>query len=129
MQHRNEHREVGDEEFMSLARDEAKARMLRKIMQNLSRGNEGDPLTEMARDVMSGRKGIREAIREAPQDESLLVRFETFQQRWDSLSESDRLAAEREARSYLEEQRQEIVTEREASQRASSTPPRHSARR
>ncbi|MCF3177203.1 hypothetical protein IPZ61_28290 [Streptomyces sioyaensis] len=114
---------------MVLTKDEAKARMLRKMMQNLSQGSSGDPLTELAKDVLTGRKGIREAIQEVPQDESLVTKFETFQQRWDAMSESDRLAAEREAGNYLEEQRQEIVAERDTARQANATPPRHSARR
>jgi hypothetical protein len=120
-------REVGDEEFMSLAKDEAKARMLRKMMQNLAKGDAGDPLTELAKDVMSGRQGIREAIQNAPQDESLAAKFESFQQGWDAMSETDRLNAEREGAKYLQEQRQEITAERELAERTRTTPPRHSA--
>ncbi|MFJ6750750.1 hypothetical protein ACIQNI_21570 [Streptomyces sp. NPDC091266] len=127
MQHDMPPREVGDEEFMSLAKDEAKARMLRKMMKNLAKGESGDPLTELAKDVMSGRQGIREALNNAPQDESLAVRFETFQQRWDAMSEADRLDAEREGAKYLQEQRQEITAEREMAERKQTTPPRHSA--
>ncbi|MFJ8674231.1 hypothetical protein [Streptomyces sp. NPDC093589] len=127
MQHDMPPREVGDEEFMSLAKDEAKARMLRKMMKNLTKGESGDPLTELAKDVMSGRQGIREALNNAPQDESLAVRFETFQQRWDAMSEADRLDAEREGAKYLQEQRQEITAEREMAERKRTTPPRHSA--
>ncbi|ARF55779.1 hypothetical protein [Streptomyces gilvosporeus] len=128
MQNGSEPREVGDVEFMGLARDEAKARMLRKIMQNLSKGDADDPLTELARDVMSGRRGIREALDTMPRDESLDTRFDAFQQRWDAMSESDRLAAERESTAYLAEQHREIRAEREAAGHTGTTPPRHRAR-
>ncbi|MFE1763574.1 hypothetical protein ACFW81_05065 [Streptomyces angustmyceticus] len=110
---------------MDLAKDEARARMLRKMLKNLAQGDERDPLAEMARGVMSGRQGIREAIDGLPRNESLEVRFDAFQQRWDAMSESERLAAERESSAYLEEQRREIKAEREAAQRSDVTPPRH----
>ncbi|MFG2224038.1 hypothetical protein [Streptomyces sp. NPDC048644] len=121
-------REVGDEEFMSLAKDEAKARMLRKMMQNLAEGDTKDPLTQLARDVMSGRSSIQDAVRDAPQDESLVLRFESFQGSWDTMSENDKWTAERAANAYLDEQRREIVAERDTAARTGTTPPRHSAR-
>ncbi|MFF3748489.1 hypothetical protein [Streptomyces kronopolitis] len=115
-------REVGDAEFMGLAKDEARARLLRKMMKNLAQGDDGDPLAAMARDVMSGRRGIREAIDGLPRNESLEARFDTFQQRWDAMSESERLAAERESSQYLDEQRREIRAERESAGRPNAAP-------
>lgn len=125
MQSSQNEREVGDAEFMGLAKDEARARMLRKMLKNLAQGGGRDPLAAMARDVMSGRRGIREAIDGLPRSESLEVRFETFQQRWDAMSESERLAAERESSQYLDERRREIRAEREAAGRPGAAPPRH----
>ncbi|MGW1372696.1 hypothetical protein ACWD6P_00225 [Streptomyces sp. NPDC002446] len=125
MQSNDHHREVGDAEFMGLAKDEARARMLRKMLKNLAQGDERDPLAAMARDVMSGRRGIRDAIDDLPRNESLEGRFDRFQQRWDAMSESERLAAERQSSQYLDEQRREIMTEREQSGRHGATPPRH----
>ncbi|MFG2094775.1 hypothetical protein [Streptomyces sp. NPDC048612] len=125
MQSNENQREVGDVEFMDLAKDEARARMLRKMLKNLAQGDERDPLAEMARGVMTGRRGIREAIDGLPRDESLEVRFDNFQQRWDAMSESERLAAERESAEFLEEQRREIKAERESAGRWDATPPRH----
>ncbi|WP_328690634.1 hypothetical protein OHT20_09705 [Streptomyces caniferus] len=125
MQFNESQREVGDAEFVGLAKDEARARMLRKMMKNLAEGDERDPLAAMARDVVSGRRGIREAVDGLPRNESLEARFDTFQQRWDAMSESERLAAERESSQYLEEQRREIRAEREAAGHPGAVPPRH----
>ncbi|WP_406481480.1 hypothetical protein [Streptomyces platensis] len=125
MQPNENEREVGDAEFMDLAKDEARARMLRKMLKNLAQGDGGDPLAEMARDVVSGRQGIREAIDGLPRNESLETRFDTFQQRWDAMSESERLAAEREGSQYLDEQRREIQAEREAAAGRHAAPSRH----
>jgi hypothetical protein len=55
--------EVDDAEFLSSTRDQVQARALRKQLQQLAGCEAGGVLQEMAKEVLSGRIGPREALR------------------------------------------------------------------
>ncbi|MEU9503122.1 hypothetical protein [Streptomyces sp. NPDC048196] len=118
---------VGDDEFMSVTRDPAMARVLRKQLEVLADGKGGDVLAEMAREVLSGRMGLREAVRVGAYEEELVQNVGKFQQRWDEMSAEERSQAEKEGARFLEEQRAEIEQERRERARGTQAKSRHSA--
>ncbi|WP_310729172.1 hypothetical protein [Streptomyces sp. N2A] len=117
---------VGDDEFMSVTRDPAMARVLRKQLEALADGKGGDVLAEMAREVLSGRIGLREAVRVGAYEEELVQNVGKFQQKWDEMSAEERSQAEKEGARFLEEQRAEIEQERRERARETQTKSRHS---
>lgn len=103
--------EVGDSEFQSPYRDQAQARALRKQLQQLARGGAGSTLQEMAREILSGRTGLREAMRIPAYAEALGERVRIFRRAWEGMSPEERDRQKSEARRFLEAQRQEIDQE------------------
>ncbi|WP_432000023.1 hypothetical protein [Streptomyces sioyaensis] len=116
---------VGDEEFLPIARDPAMARVLRKQLEVLADGKGGDVLGEMAKEVLSGRIGLREAVRVGAYEEELVRNVEKFQHSWDEMSEEERSNAEKEGAKFLQEQRDEIEQERRARMRGAHDRGRH----
>ncbi|MFE4575246.1 hypothetical protein [Streptomyces chartreusis] len=113
---------VGDEEFISIARDPAMARMLRKQLESLADGKAGAVLTEMAKEVLSGRIGLREAVRVGAYEQELLASAEKFERKWNELSEQEKSQAEAEGARLLREQQDEIDQERREQQEQSARP-------
>ncbi|MEV3861039.1 hypothetical protein AB0J38_42860 [Streptomyces sp. NPDC050095] len=107
---------IGDSDLMSLTGgDQARARALRKSLQKLADDRSpDDPLREMAREVLSGRIGLREASRVPAYSEALGDRMLQGWREYDNLSARERSAQEAAARAYLAEQRAEIEDERRA---------------
>ncbi|MGW7573993.1 hypothetical protein [Streptomyces sp. NPDC054765] len=118
---------VGDDEFVPLTRDPAMARVLRKQLEVLADGKGGQVLAEMAREVLSGRIGLREAVQVGAYEEELVRNVGTFQQKWDEMSAEERAHAEKEGTKFLEEQRAEIEQERRERGRETQAKSRHSA--
>ncbi|MFJ6606824.1 hypothetical protein [Streptomyces lydicus] len=116
---------VGDDEFVPLTRDPAMARMLRKQLEVLADGKGGEVLAEMAREVLSGRIGLREAVQVGAYEEELVRNVGSFQQKWDEMSAEERAHAEKEGTRFLQEQRAEIEQERRG--REAQAKSRHSA--
>jgi hypothetical protein len=107
--------EVGDEEFIAIARDPARARALRETLRKLARagGGSGDgALREMAREVLAGRVGLREAMQVGPYREALRERAGAGARAYEDMSAAERAAAEAEGRRRLEAYREEIDRER-----------------
>jgi hypothetical protein len=99
--------------------DQARARSLRKALQKLADDRApDDPLREMAREVLSGRTGLREAARVPSYAEALGDRMVQGFREYDRLSLDERVNQEAAARAYLAEQAAEIDEER-AGRRAS----------
>ncbi|QNS03769.1 hypothetical protein [Streptomyces xanthii] len=109
-----EERRIGDADLMDITRgDQARARSLRKSLQRLAEGlAPGDPLRDMAREVLSGRIGLREAARVPAYSEALGDRTAQGFRAYERLSPQERREQEAAARAYLAEQRAEIEQER-----------------
>ncbi|MER5947729.1 hypothetical protein ABT127_16875 [Streptomyces sp. NPDC001904] len=100
-----------DSEFLDIARDPALARLLRKQLETLAKGNSGEILAEMASEVLAGRIGLREAVRVTAYDEALTSAAGKFQEGWDSMTELERSEAEKEGARVLRLQQEEIEQE------------------
>ncbi|MFE7272664.1 hypothetical protein [Streptomyces sp. NPDC057623] len=120
---------VDDEEFVSIARDPALARLLRKQLESLADGRAGAVLAEMAKEVLSGRIGLREAVQVGSYEQELLATAENFERKWDEMSELEKSQAEAEGVKLLRQQQEEIDQELRDRQDEASGPKRagHSA--
>jgi len=104
-------REVGDEEFLDIAKDPARARALRKSLQKLA-GSNDETLKEMARDVLAGRVGLREAMRTGVYREALHEKAKMGMRAYEQMSAEERSAAEAQGQVQLDEYQREIDRER-----------------
>ncbi|MFI9764888.1 hypothetical protein ACIHFB_43985 [Streptomyces sp. NPDC051963] len=121
---------VSDAEFQSSTRDQVQARALRKQLQQLAGGGAGEVLQEMSKEILSGRLGLREAMRVTAYAEALGERTRTFREAWEQMTPEERENQQAEARRFLDAQREEIEQERREQQDCpvSGRPPRHSGR-
>ncbi|MEV6741678.1 MULTISPECIES: hypothetical protein [unclassified Streptomyces] len=103
-------REVGDEEFLDIAKDPARARALRKSLQKLA-GSGDETLREMAREVLAGRVGLRQAMRTGAYREALHERATLGKRAYEQMSAEERRAAEAEGQRQLDEYQKEIDRE------------------
>jgi vacuolar-type H+-ATPase subunit I/STV1 len=108
--------EVGDEEFLDIAKDPARARALRKSLQRLA-GSGDETVREMAREVLAGRVGLRQALRTGAYREALHERAEIGMRAYEQMSAEERSAAEAEGLRQLDEYQEEIDRERAERQR------------
>ncbi|MFI5749817.1 hypothetical protein ACIBBE_28700 [Streptomyces sp. NPDC051644] len=104
--------EVGDEDFLEFTRDQARARALRKQLQQLAGGGAGGVLKEMAQELLSGRVGLREAMRVPAYSEALGERIRTFREAWEQMSPEEQEAQKEGAHRFIEAQNEEIELER-----------------
>ncbi|MEV6027954.1 hypothetical protein [Streptomyces sp. NPDC052036] len=102
--------EVGDEEFLDIAKDPARARALRKSLQRLA-DSKDETLREMAREVLAGRVGLRQAMRTGAYREALQDRARTGMRAYEQMSAEERSAAEAQGLRQLDEYQQEIDRE------------------
>ncbi|WP_030239450.1 MULTISPECIES: hypothetical protein [unclassified Streptomyces] len=119
-------RQVGDEEFLDIAGSQAEARLLRKALQQLSDGGAGQALQEMAREVLSGRMGLREAVSQGAYGGELIDKTESFRRDWESMSDREREELAEHGRQLIDEERREIEAERREADSGRSG--RHSGR-
>ncbi|GLW19071.1 hypothetical protein Stsp01_58140 [Streptomyces sp. NBRC 13847] len=103
--------EVGDEEFMALAKDQARARALRTSMQRLAGQSGNGALQEMAREVLSGRVGLREALQVGAYREALQEKARAGMRAIDGMSAAERGEAEAEGQRQLDAYQAEIDQE------------------
>jgi hypothetical protein len=115
---------IGDADLMGITHDQAGARALRKSLQRLADSQSG-ALQEMAREVLSGRIGLREALRVGAYSDALGERIAQGRQEYARLSPEERRQQQAEAQRYLDAQREEIKQENEAAS-GSVRRPRHS---
>ncbi|MFI7010683.1 hypothetical protein [Streptomyces sp. NPDC050145] len=106
---------IGDPDLMTVtAGDRARARALRKSLQRLADEREADdPLREMAREVLGGRVGLREAARIPAYAEALGERVACGFREYERRASGERSAQEAAARRFLDDQQDEIDRERE----------------
>ena len=111
---------IGDADLTDVTGgDQVRARALRKSLQKLADDRApDDPLREMAREVLSGRVGLREAARIPAYAEALGERMAEGRREYDRLSGQEREAQQAQARAYLAEQKAEIEEERSSRGRA-----------
>ncbi|MFI1739663.1 hypothetical protein [Streptomyces sioyaensis] len=103
--------EVGDEEFMALAKEQARARALRTSMQRLAGQGGNGALQEMAREVLSGRVGLREALQVGAYREALQEKAQVGMRAIDGMSAAERSEAEAEGQRQLDAYQAEIDQE------------------
>lgn len=103
---------IDETEFMEITGDQAQARELRKALEQLAAGGAGGTLSEMAREVLSGRVGLREAVNITSYSEAILEGAKPFETAWNSLSEAERDTFATEGEAYMERQRLEIEEEK-----------------
>ncbi|NED85063.1 hypothetical protein G3I76_33895 [Streptomyces sp. SID11233] len=106
--------EVGDADFLEFTPDQARARALRKQLQQLSSGGAGEVLKEMAKELLSGRIGLREAMRVPAYSEALGERVRTFREDWEQMSPEEQEEQREGARRFIEAQNEEIEREKAA---------------
>jgi hypothetical protein len=121
----SEERQIGDTDLMDVAHDEARTRALRKSLQRLAdspQGRGNGALQEMAREVLSGRVGLREALRVGVYAEALGERVAAGRREFEQLTPEELAQQSAEAQNYLEAQRAEIEQERAVVPPRSSQP-------
>ncbi len=93
---------LDDSELLDVTKDPAGAHALRRALENISKaGNEVDgTLKEMAKDILAGRQGLREAMTVSAYVEPAAAQLQPIRERWAELSDNEReiLAAEGERR-------------------------------
>ncbi|MEU6147594.1 hypothetical protein ABZ848_45505 [Streptomyces sp. NPDC047081] len=110
-------KQVGDSEFMDIAKDPAEARAMRKALQQIAGGGAGEALKEMAKEVLSGRVGLRQATQTSGYTDALAEKVQPFREQWDAMSETERQSRAAEGQRALDEYRREIEEERLTAQR------------
>lgn len=121
-----ESKPVDDGEFLDIAKGEAEARQLRRTLETLAEHGNGT-VKEMARDVLAGRVGLREAVSVSSYSEALVETARPFQEKWGEMSDAERQQLAAEGERNMEEERQRIAAERAEKQRreGGSHRPRH----
>lgn len=129
----NDHRDaprVGDEEFLQIARDPAIARLLGKKLDALAHGEGGQTLREMAKEVLSGRLDLRQAVEIGSYEQEIISHMNETQRNVDQMSSGEKMRAEEEGRRILDECQKEI--DQEQREKSGSQVPqsrkRHSAK-
>jgi hypothetical protein len=118
----DEERQIGDADLMGVAHDQVRARALRKSLQRLAENpSTSGALREMAREVLSGRIGLREALRVGAYSEALGERIAQARQEYEQQSPEERERQRAAAEDFLDEQRAEIEREREERDASSGT--------
>ncbi|MEU9122279.1 hypothetical protein AB0C96_20850 [Streptomyces sp. NPDC048506] len=113
---------VDESEFLDMSGDPAQARLLRKSLEQIARGGAGEALTEMARDVLSGRIGLRAAMDVSAYSEPAIEQAQAFKaEQWDALSQRERDDLVTEGEKLVEEQRRELAEERRQAQQQKAT--------
>ncbi|MFM9372090.1 hypothetical protein [Streptomyces sp. Da 82-17] len=107
-------RQIGDADLTTMTGgDEARARALRKTLQRLADSDKAGPaLQEMAREVLSGRIGLREAMRVGAYADALGEKLAEGRRAYEAIPCEERERQMEAARDYLAEQRAEIDRER-----------------
>ncbi|MFJ5535374.1 hypothetical protein [Streptomyces sp. NPDC093261] len=103
--------QVGDEEFLDIAKDPARARALRKSLQRLA-DSKDETLREMAREVLAGRVGLRQAVRTRAYREALQEKAGMGMRAYERMNAEERSAAEAQGLMQLDAYQKEIDQER-----------------
>ena len=82
--------------YIDLSRDPVQQRLLRKALEVFREGRSGPVLQEMAREVLTGRVGLREATHIPAYAEAVIEGTQQFARRWERLSDAERHELARE---------------------------------
>ncbi|MBT2505935.1 hypothetical protein J7I98_08515 [Streptomyces sp. ISL-98] len=122
-------RRVDESEFLEMSgQDPAQARVLRKSLEELASGRGGDALKEMAREVLSGRTSLRDAVNISAYSDQLVAQAAPMAEKWAALSEAEREALAAEGERSMAEEQGRIDEERRASPDDSGKKSRHDGR-
>ncbi len=122
-------RRVDESEFLEMSgQDPAQARVLRKSLEELASGRGGEALKEMAREVLSGRSGLRDAVNVSAYSDQLVAQAAPMAEKWAALSEAEREALAAEGERSIAEEQNRIDEERRASPGDSGKKSRHDGR-
>ncbi|MFI9200912.1 hypothetical protein [Streptomyces sp. NPDC053048] len=76
-------KEVRYQEFLAPGRDETQARVVHQALRHLAGGSAGGVLGEMAREVLSGRLGLDQAVRVGAYADALGECAGPLRERWE----------------------------------------------
>jgi hypothetical protein len=108
-------KEISDADLLDVADDPAQARRLHKALRTLADNPNADgTLKEMAREVLSGRLGMREALGSGAYLEAIGDRMAELKRADERLTPEERAAQEERARRWFEQQAEEEAREDEA---------------
>ncbi|MCK1794503.1 hypothetical protein MTQ01_00355 [Streptomyces sp. XM4193] len=125
----NDEQWLGDDDFLEFTQnDPVGARNLRLTLEKLAEGGAGETTQEMAREVLSGRIGLRQAVTVPAYSEALVQGMQPFKEKWEELSDSEREELAAQGQRDYEQQERELREERAAEERKRNggNPPRHS---
>ncbi|MGW0560769.1 hypothetical protein ACWDZ4_09040 [Streptomyces sp. NPDC003016] len=108
--------------------DPARARVLRKSLEELASGRGGDALREMAQEVLSGRTSLRDAVNVSAYSEQLVAQAAPMAEKWAALSEAEREALAAEGERSMAEEQSRIDEERRAAPGDGGRKSRHDSR-
>lgn len=91
--------------------DSAQAAVIRMNLRKLAERPVGDPLREMARNVLSGRLSLREAASSETYGHEFSRGFVEFYEKFERLSEEDRQRVVNAGKTRLEQIRRRIISE------------------
>ncbi|WP_338700801.1 hypothetical protein V2W30_27895 [Streptomyces sp. Q6] len=97
---------------LDLSDDPVQQRLLRKALEVFQEGGRGSVLQEMAREVLTGRVGLREATRIPAYAEAVIDQGREFRERWESMPDAERDALAREGERQVGEERARLAAER-----------------
>ena len=121
-------REIGDDELMDVAQDPEQAHRLHKALRTMaSNPSVGGPLQDMAKQVLSGRIGMRDVLQTDAYMDALGARMSEIRRAADEQTPEERLAQRRQVERWREEQ--EAEGERERAERDGPTQPFPNPRR
>ncbi|MFD8074590.1 hypothetical protein ACFV3E_18330 [Streptomyces sp. NPDC059718] len=101
-------KEISDADLMDVADDPAQARRLHKALRTLADNPTADgTLKEMAREVLSGRLGMREALGSSAYLGAIGDRMAELKRADERLTPEERAAQEERARRWFEQQAEE----------------------
>lgn len=112
--------QVGYQEFQNVAQSPGEARLLHKAMGEIAKGGAGPLMQQMAKEVLSGRKGFREAFNDPAYTDELVSQTQGMQHRLAELSEDEKQEQAEQGRRLIEDEDRAI--DDEASQ-AGEVPP------
>ncbi|WP_274561974.1 hypothetical protein [Streptomyces spiramyceticus] len=122
-------RRVDESEFLEMSGQcPAQARVLRKSLEELASGRGGDALKEMAREVLSGRTSLRDAVNISAYSDQLVAQAAPMAEKWAALSEAEREALAAEGERSMAEEQGRIDEERRAAPGDSGKKSRHDGR-
>lgn len=122
-------RRVDESEMLEMSQqDPARARVLRKSLEELASGRGGDALREMAQEVLSGRTSLRDAVNVSAYSEQLVAQAAPMAEKWAALSEAEREALAAEGERSMAEEQSRIDEERRAAPGDGGRKSRHDSR-